>query len=49
MKAIVHTAYGAPRDVLALQEVAAPTIADDEVVVRVKATSPSLVAPGCCA
>ncbi len=39
MKAIVQTAYGAPRDVLELRELPTPTVGDDEVLVRVKATS----------
>jgi NADPH:quinone reductase-like Zn-dependent oxidoreductase len=39
MKAIVHTGYGAPRDVLEPREVPTPTIGDDEVLVRVQASS----------
>ena len=38
MKAIVINAYGSP-DVLELKEVAAPTIKEDEVLVRVHAAS----------
>ena len=38
MKAIVINAYGSP-DVLELKEVAAPTIKDNEVLVRVHAAS----------
>jgi NADPH:quinone reductase-like Zn-dependent oxidoreductase len=38
MKAAVHTRYGPP-DVVAIEEVAIPTIADDEVLVRVSATT----------
>src|SRR6266498_3059918 len=40
MKAIVQDEYGtAPEDVLRLQEVARPTIGDDDVLVRVRAAS----------
>lgn len=38
MKAIVHTRYGEP-DVLELRDVAMPSIADDQVLVRVQASS----------
>lgn len=38
MKAAVHTRYGPP-DVVAIQEVATPTIADDQVLVRVCAAT----------
>ena len=40
MKAIVQDEYGdAPEDVLRLAEIARPTIADDEILVRVRAAS----------
>ena len=39
MQAIVQSGYGAPERVLALREVDAPTIGDDDVLVRVRATS----------
>ena len=39
MKALVYDAYGAPADVLQLREVERPVVADDEVLVRVHATS----------
>ena len=40
MRAIVHGAYGAaPEDVLRLEEIAKPTIAADQVLVRVRAAS----------
>lgn len=38
MKAIVYREYGAP-DILALEEVPLPTVADDQVLVRVRAAS----------
>jgi len=39
MKAIVQHAYGAPEDVLKLAEVDPPGVGDDEVLVRVRASS----------
>ena len=39
MKAIVHTRYGPPEDALKLREVEKPTPKDDEVLVRVYASS----------
>ena len=39
MKAIVHTRYGEPQDVLELREIDTPKAGDDEVLVRVLATS----------
>lgn len=39
MRAIVQHGYGPPEDVLALSEIARPTVGPDEVLVRVKATS----------
>jgi NADPH:quinone reductase-like Zn-dependent oxidoreductase len=39
MKAIVHRAYGPPRDVLALEEIDRPVCGDDDVLVRVRAAS----------
>jgi NADPH:quinone reductase-like Zn-dependent oxidoreductase len=39
VRAIVQTGYGDPRDVLQLREIDVPEIADDEVLVRVRATS----------
>ena len=40
MKAIVQDAYGTvPEDVLRFEEIARPTIGDDEVLVRVRADS----------
>ena len=38
MRAIVHNTYGSP-DVLELQEIDKPDVADDEVLVRVRAAS----------
>src|SRR5919204_6504701 len=38
MRAIVHERYGAP-DTLPLREVAVPAIADDQVLIRVQASS----------
>ena len=43
MKALVYDTYGAPADVLQLREVERPVVADDEVLVRVHATSVNLV------
>ncbi len=39
MKAIVHTRYGEPQDVLELREIDTPRPGDDQVLVRVLATS----------
>jgi NADPH:quinone reductase-like Zn-dependent oxidoreductase len=39
MKAVVHRRWGRPRDVVELDEVAKPAPADDEVLVRVRASS----------
>jgi len=39
MKAIVQDRYGAPEQVLALKEIDRPPVGDDEVLVRVRATS----------
>ena len=39
MKAIIQDEYGAPEDVLKLQELDQPTIGDSEVLVRIQATS----------
>jgi NADPH:quinone reductase-like Zn-dependent oxidoreductase len=39
MKAIVQNKYGSPCDVLTLQEIAKPAIAEDEVLVRVHAAA----------
>lgn len=39
MKAIVQDRYGSPDDVLQLQEIDKPVVGDDEVLVRVRATS----------
>jgi NADPH:quinone reductase-like Zn-dependent oxidoreductase len=39
MKAVIHSAYGSPRDVLSVQEVAKPVPKDGEVLVRVRAAS----------
>ncbi len=39
MKAIVQFEYGVPGDVLDLQEIDKPVVKDDEVLVRVRATS----------
>jgi len=39
MKAIVQQGYGAPHDVLKLAEVDTPAVGDDEVLVRVRASS----------
>src|SRR3954451_11114300 len=39
MKAIVHTSYGRPPDALQLRDVERPQIGDDQVLVRVHASS----------
>jgi NADPH:quinone reductase-like Zn-dependent oxidoreductase len=39
MRAIVQNSYGAPRDVLKVEELDRPSVGDDEVLVRVRATS----------
>ena len=39
MKAIVHEAFGAPSEVLRLDEIDVPAIDPDEVLVRVRATA----------
>ena len=39
MKAIVQEGYGAPQQVLKLQEVDRPPVGDDDVLIRVRATS----------
>ncbi len=39
MKAIVQRGYGAPEQVLTLEEVDRPSVGDDDVLVRVRATS----------
>jgi NADPH:quinone reductase-like Zn-dependent oxidoreductase len=39
MKAIVQHKYGAPMDVLRLSEIDAPVVSDDQVLVRVRASS----------
>ena len=39
MKAIVQDKYGAPGDVLDLQEIENPAVQDDEVLVRVRASA----------
>ena len=39
MKAIVQKSYGPPEQALALDEVDRPTVGDDEVLIRVRATS----------
>jgi len=39
MKAIVYHDYGAPRDVLAVEEIEKPTPGDDEVLIRIRAAA----------
>ena len=39
MKAVVHQRYGEPEEVLSVEDVEIPTVGDDEVLVRVMATS----------
>ena len=39
MKAIVQERYGAPERVLRLEEVDRPPVGDDDVLIRVRATS----------
>jgi NADPH:quinone reductase-like Zn-dependent oxidoreductase len=39
MRAIVRTRYGSPPDGLELREVEKPTVGEDEVLVRVRASS----------
>ena len=39
MKAIVQEGYGAPQRVLKLEEVDRPSVGDDDVLIRVRATS----------
>ena len=39
MKAIVQEGYGAPQRVLKLEEVDRPAVGDDDVLIRVRATS----------
>jgi NADPH:quinone reductase-like Zn-dependent oxidoreductase len=39
MKAIIQHGYGAPADVLTLDEVDKPAVGDEQVLVRVRATS----------
>jgi len=39
MKAVVHDTYGAPGQVLAVRDIAMPAVADNDVLVRVRAAS----------
>ena len=39
MKAIVQDGYGAPERVLGLDDIDRPSVGDDDVLVRVRATS----------
>src|SRR5664279_3583982 len=39
MKALVHHSYGAPRDVLRLADLGLPEVGDEDVLVRVRASS----------
>ena len=42
MKAIVQETYGIPQRVLKLEEVTRPPVGDDDVLLRVRATSTTL-------
>jgi NADPH:quinone reductase-like Zn-dependent oxidoreductase len=39
MKAVVHDTYGAPGQVLSVRDIAMPAVADNDVIVRVRAAS----------
>ena len=50
MKAIVQEGYGAPERVLKLDDVDRPSVGDDDVLIRVRATSvntPDWITGGC--